>query len=466
MRRTRLARHALVALALLTAPRARAQERQKEAPPPPGTPKGFTLPARSEITLPNGMGVTLVQYGITPKVDIDLVVRVGSVDEGPNEVWLGRVMSDMMSEGTTTRSAEQIARDAADMGGSVDVSFGTDQSDVSGSALSEFAPRMVALVADLARHPTFPDSQLPRIIADRQRRLAIARSQPQSLAVEKFQGVLYPTSAYGRVFPTAAMLGAYTTAQLRAFYAAHVSAARAHLYVVGKFDSAAVERAVRAAFGDWAPGTPAAPTTAAATSTRRIYLIDRPGAVQTTLYIGLPVVDPSSPDFIPLQVTNALLGGSFSSRITSNIRERKGYTYTPFSLVTSFYRSAYWVEEADVTTSVTGASLKEIFGEIDRLRREAPPADELRGIQNYLAGTFVLRNSSRGGITAQLAFVRLHGLSDHYLADYVKNVYAVTPADVQRIAATYLDPDRMTIVAVGDKRAIEGQLQPYGAIVQ
>lgn len=199
-------------------------------------------------------------------------------------------------------------------------------------------------------------------------------------------------------------------------------------------------------------------------SGRAVYLVDSPGAVQSTIYLGLPVIDPSNPDYIPLQVTNALLGGSFASRITSNIREQKGYTYSPFSTLSSRYRDAYWAEIADVTTDVTGPALTEIFFEIDRLRGEPPSEEELRGIQNYLAGTFVLQNSSRGGIISQLSFINLHGLGRDWLESYVPRVYEVTPAEVMHIARTYLDPSRMTIVVVGDRSKIEDQLREFGEI--
>src|SRR5690606_27402174 len=137
--------------------------------------------------------------------------------------------------------------------------------------------------------------------------------------------------------------------------------------------------------------------------------------------------------YVPLQVTNTLLGGAFASRITRNIREDKGYTYSPFSFVSSRYRSAYWAEVADVTTAVTGASIGEIFKEIERLTAEPPPAEELRGVQNYLAGTFTLSTASRFGMLGQLRTLDLHGLPQTYLTNYVRNVHAVTPAEVQRI---------------------------------
>ena len=124
---------------------------------------------------------------------------------------------------------------------------------------------------------------------------------------------------------------------------------------------------------------------------------------------------------------------------------------------------AEWVEQADVTTAVTGAALKEIFAEIDRLRNEPPPADELRGIQNNLAGVFLVQNASRRGVISRLSFVDRHGLGDDYLATYVKRVMAVTPQDVQRIAKEHLVPDRMTLVVVGDTKSVKDQLVPWSS---
>jgi predicted Zn-dependent peptidase len=174
------------------------------------------------------------------------------------------------------------------------------------------------------------------------------------------------------------------------------------------------------------------------------------------------VADPSKPTYTRLEVMDALLGGSFGSRITANIREQKGYTYSPYSTVSPRARSAYWVETADVTTDKTGASLTEIFGEVERLRREAPPADELRGIQNYLAGVFTLRNGSRGGVASQLQFLDTHGLPDSYLSEYVQRVMAVTPEQLRRTAEEELIPERMTLVVVGDKKTVEPQVAPFG----
>ncbi len=438
----------------------------QQTPPEPGAPKEFRVPEATELTLDNGLRVTMVRYGEVPKVNVQLAVRTGNVDEGADEIWLADLTGDLMEEGTTSLDANELAEAAASMGGSVSVGVGPDQSFVTGTALSEFGPDMVRLVGDVVRNPAFPADELERLKADRVRQVSIARSQPQSLALERFREVMYPDHPYGRVFPTEAMLRGYTVEQVRDFYARGYGAARSRLFVVGMFDPGAIERAVREAFSGWERGSEPAPTPARARSGRAVYFVDNPGAVQSTLYVGLPVVDPSHPDFVALQVTNSLLGGSFGSRITSNIREDKGYTYSPFSTLSTRWRDAYWAEVADVTTDVTGAALGEIFFEIDRLRNEPPGEEELRAIQNYMAGTFVLQNSSRGGIISQLNFVDLHGLDADYLREYVDRVYAVTPAEVQRIAREYLDPEDMIIVVVGDRSQVLGQVREFGELVE
>lgn len=438
---------------------------QKQTPPEGGQPKDFTLPQKTTFKLDNGLKVTMVEYGTLPKVSVRLVVRAGNVNEAQDQVWLADLTGDMLKEGTATRSAQDIARQAADMGGTVEVATGSDQSYIGGDVLSEFAPQMVSLIADIVQHPSFPESSLERLKRDYIRRLNISRTQAQSLAMEKFLAALYPDHPYGRAFPSEEMLKSYDLDAVKQFFNKNYGARRAHIFVVGMFDAGKTKKAIQKAFGSWRKGSPPAINIPTPVSRRRTFLIDRPGAPQSTIYMGLPVIDPSKPDYIPLLVTNALLGGSFSSRITSNIREDKGYTYSPHSSVTSHYRTAFWAEMADVTTQFTGASISEILKEINRLRQEPPGADELRAIQNYMAGTFVLRNSSRRGIIGQLAFLDLHGLDDSYLTGYVKHLYSVTPEQVQRMAQNYIRPADMTTVIVGDKKVVRKQVKKFGPII-
>jgi predicted Zn-dependent peptidase len=438
----------------------------KETPPVGGPPRDFRIPAKETFSLDNGLAVTLVPYGAVPKVNVQLVVRTGDIDETEDEVWLASLTGDLMQEGTATRSSEQLARDVASMGGQLGINVGTDRTFISTEVLSDFGPDAVSLIADVAMNAALPEGALERLKADRLRQLSIQRSQPQPVALEEFRRRMYPEHPYGRVFPTDEMLEAYTLDQVRGFHDRSFGAARSHLYVSGQFDGEEMRAAIRAAFSDWEPGTPAVENIPDPNVGRAIYLIDRPGAPQSTIYMGLPVPDPSDDEYVPQLVANSLLGGSFSSRITRNIREDKGYTYSPFSQVSTRYRDGYWLQTADVTTAVTGPALEEIFAEIDRLQNEPPPEEELRGIQNFLAGIFVLQNSSRSAIINQLAFLDLHGLSDEYVTGYVNRVYSVTPEDVQHIAQEYLRDEDMMLVVVGDRDQIADQLSAFGEVTE
>ncbi|MCX6134405.1 MAG: pitrilysin family protein [Ignavibacteriales bacterium] len=436
---------------------------QKQVPPEGGKPKDFTLPQKHQFKLPNGMEVTLVPFGAIPKVSVSLVVRSGNLNEGENEVSLADIAGDLMKEGTKSRSADQVDQEAAAMGGNVNIAVGPDLSTISGDVLSEFGPQLVRLMGDIVRNSLFPESELARIKKDAVRQLSVSKAQPQSLALEEFRRMMYPGHPYGRVFPTQEMIETFTIDDVRRFYKENFGAQRTSIYIAGKFDRQAMEAAVLQTFEGWEKG-PAVYTNIPKPVTKKSFgLVERPGAPQSTIYVGLPVVNPFDKDYVKMMVTNSLLGGSFASRITSNIREKKGYTYSPTSQVSSRYRDAYWVEIADVGTDVTGAALKEILGEVKRLGSEPPPEDELKGIQNYIGGTFVLQNSTRQGIIGQLTNLSLHGLPDSYLTNYVKNVFAVTPADVQQITQKYIRPDDMTLVIVGDKKKVEVQIKDYAS---
>jgi zinc protease len=430
-----------------------------------GEPRPFRVPATERFTLENGLTVTLVPYGQTPKVTVRLVLPTGGVDEGPDEVWLANLTGDLLLEGTTTRDAERIATEAASMGGSLSLSVGADRTSMGGDVLEEFGPDMIHLIADVVTDPAFPSSQLDRLKNDRLRQLSVAAQQPSTLTQVEFLRRMYPTHAYGRSLPTADMVSGYSLERIRDFWSEHYGPTGAHLYVSGRFEPEAVRAAVREAFEAWPSSVQTEARMMATPETGPVTVfVERPGAPQSTLQLGLPVIDPSHEDYVPLQVTNALLGGTFASRITRNIREDKGYTYSPQSFLSSRYRTAYWVQSADVESAVTGAAIEEIRSEIERLRSEAPPEAELAGIRNYLAGIFVLQNSSRAGLIGQLSFLDLHGISEDYLTNYVDRIHAVTPEEVRRIAERYIRPEEMLLVVTGDPAVALPQLRAMGAV--
>jgi predicted Zn-dependent peptidase len=434
---------------------------QASKAPPPAAPKPFKVPAKQTFTLPNGLIVTLVPYGQIPKVYLQASVRAGNLNEAADQVWLADLTGEMLREGTKNKTAEQVDSAFAGMGGSLSVFTGADQTSLSTDVLSEYAADAASLLAEVLTSPRLPESELARLKGDMDRRLAIAKTRPSQLANERFRKVMYGDHPYGRLFPTAEMIKSFTIADVQKFYGSNFGAQRTHIYVAGKFDPAAVRAALTKVLSGWPKGPEPLINIPKPQAAKRLEVIEKPNAVQSTLYIGLPVMDPSKPDYIPFQVMHTMLGGSFISRITQNIRENKGYTYSPNAQISTRYRDALWLEVADVTTAVTGASLKEIFGEIDGIRAQPPSADELQRIQRYMAGLFVLRNSSRVGLVNQLSFVDLHGLGDQYLPTYVQKVNAVTPQQVEQMAQKYIDPAKLTIVVVGDTTKINDQIAPY-----
>lgn len=448
-----------IALLLMTFSES-AFSQSKEKPPEGSAPKPFKVPAKQSFQLKNGLQVTVVPYGVIPKLTMVLTLRGGQITEPKGKDGVAGLTASLMKEGTKAKTADQLAQAAASIGGEIEVSAGDDQIIVVGNGLSDHASELAELMAEVTTAPRLPESELDRLRKDLLRNIAVAKTTPGTLANEKFHQVIYGDTAYGRVLPNENSVQSITIDDIRSYYSTHFVASNARLYVAGVLDAKLSEQ-IRQAFAGWTEGKRPDVPSIRAQAKPALELIDRPNASQSTVYVGLPVGTPTAADAIPLKVSNSLLGGSFASRITSNIREQKGYTYSPRSVIEEKVGNSVWYESADVTTTVTGASIKEIYSEIDRLRKEAPPEQELKGIQTNMAGMFVLQNSSRNGIINQLAKVDLLGLPTDYLETYVQKVHAVKPADVQGIAEKYFTPGKMTLVVVGDKSKVADQVAPY-----
>lgn len=420
-----------------------------EQPPAPGQPRDFRLPERETLELDNGLKLTFIDYGTVPKVTVLAVVRTGNIDDGES-TWLADVTLEMLKEGTTSRSAPAIAEAAADMGGSLIVGAGAEQATVGISVLSEHAVDAAELVADLLRNPAFPAAELPRVLSNFERNLAVARSDPQSLAGEALARLVYGDHPFGRAFPQPGQLAGYDIAAVRAFHDRNFGASRTHVYVAGRYDRAMLEAALRRSLGEWREGAPPSVLPASPAESLQLALIDTPDAPQSSIRLAVLVPHPAHALYFPTTIMNSLLGGAFGSRITANIREDKGYSYSPDSSISARRGTALWVMSAEVTTEHTADALTEIYREIDRLQREAPPAPELDAMKAYRAGLFVISNSSPNGVLGQLAFMDLHGLPPEFLTGWVASVHGVTPQQVSEIAARFIRPQRMAVVVAGD----------------
>ena len=288
-------RLALFAAALLSAGAA-AQER--ETPPAPGTPHEFRLPAKETLRLANGLAMTFIDYGSVPKVTLLAVVRTGNIDEG-DDTWLPDVAVEMMKEGTTTRSAFDIAKEAAGMGGALGLSVGAEQTTAGLSVLSDHAVGAVRLLADVLQNPRFPESELPRVLANFERSLAVARADPLSLADEALAKLVFGNHPFGRVLPGEGQLAAYDIAKLRDFYDRNFGARRTHVYVAGRYDREALEAALRGAFDGWREGPPATDLPARPAETLQLALVDSPGAPQSSVRMAVPRARPHPRPLFP-----------------------------------------------------------------------------------------------------------------------------------------------------------------------
>jgi predicted Zn-dependent peptidase len=368
----------------------------------------------------------------------------------------------MLLEGTKNKSSQAVAEEIAAYGGEFFANAGNDQSQLGADVLTEFAPNLIRLMGDVILNPLFDKTAFERIKGNYLTNLAVAQKSPDAMADKELYKQVYGNHPYGRTEPTAEALKGYTVELAKKYFDDNFGAKRSHLYISGVFNEQEVIKAVKEVFGTWKKGADVLINPAVLQKEKKFAIVDKPASKQSKIIYGIPVVDPISPDYVNFMILNSLLGGSFGSRITSNIRENKGYTYSPSSSVMTRYRSGFWSEEADVSTNVTGAALKEIQFEINRLKEEAPSKDELDGIKNYEAGIFVLRNSSRGGVMGQISFLNFHGLTDDYLKTYVKKIYETSPDDISKMTKKYFPLDKFTLVIVGDKNAVEPQLEGLG----
>jgi predicted Zn-dependent peptidase len=318
-------------------------------------------------------------------------------------------------------------------------------------------------MADVALRPTFPAEELERLRQERLTALIQTRDDPAGVAPPAFARVVYGEShRFGTsTIGTTATLEAFTADQLRAFHAARYRPDNATLIVVGDVTPATVMPLLERAFGAWrASGTVARSTLPAAQppAAREVTIVDMPGAEQSQIRIGTIGVARSTTDYFALQVLNTVLGGSFTSRLNQNLREEHGYAYGARSQFDMRRSPGPFTAAAGVQTDKTAEALREFFNELEAIRMPIP-ADELAKAKNYLALGFPGDFETLGDLAARLEELVIYGLPDDYYNDYTAKIAAVTAADVQRAAEARIQPDKLAVVVVGDRREIEGGIR-------
>ncbi len=441
-----------------------AQAPDRTAPPPLGETPDLELPAIVKRQLPNGLDVWIVEQHEVPVAQVTLVVEGGSASDPAGLYGIAAMTAAMLTEGAGSRTALEIA-DAIDfLGASLSASSAIDAATVRLYAPVARLAEALPIMADIALRPTFPGDELDRLRQQRLTGLIQARDDPATIASLAFSRVLYGTAhRFGTAtMGTDATIKAFTPDQLRAFYDMMYRPNRSTLIVVGDVTVDSVLPLLTSAFGAWT-GRGSVPievplTTPVERARREVYLVDKPGAPQSQIRIGSVGVARSTPDYFPLQVLNTVLGGSFTSRLNLNLRERRGYTYGAGSFFDMRHAPGPFSASAGVQTDKTGESLTEFFNELTGIL-EAVPEDELERAKNYVALRFPGGFETTGDIARRLEDAFVYDLPDDYFSRYVRAIQAVTAEDVQRVARRYIQPDRVAVVVVGDLATIEAPVR-------
>lgn len=439
---------------------------QQSTPPPPGPSRPFVTPTITEKTLPNGLLVVMAPTRGIPKLTAVLAIRASSSAEREKHPGLSQMCAGLLTEGTDTRTSRQIKEELRSMGASLGSGSDQDQTTISGSTLSEFSGRYFDLMSDVAQHPAFPETEVTLAKDNAIQGLKQQRSDPNFLGNERFQKAVFGDHPYGFVTANEKEIGAITRGDLKSFAAQYYVPGNAYLIVVGDIDVDRTFAEISKSFGTWKGAT--APAEASPVppqrDRRQIAFVNRPGSIQSVIVIGNSTFPRRDPDYIPVRTANIIYCGSFYSRLTKNIREDKGYTYSPNSSLSTYARGGSFSAGASVRNEVTGPTLLEMFYELDKMRVLPVSAEELANAKTFSKGAFALELANQNALAFRLSTVYAYGLPRDFIATFPQKIDALTADDIERVAAKYFDTYRCAVVIVGDWEKVRDQVTPFGEV--
>jgi zinc protease len=430
-------------------------------PPVLGPPKALSLPAVVTRDLPNGLRLLVVEQHELPLADFVLVVKSGGETDDATKLGTASLATSLLKEGTTSRNSLQIADQEAFLGVDIFTNSGWDATTLQLHTPTSQMDSALALFADVALRPAFPANELERLRKDRLTSLLQVKDRGPVMADRAYAAIVFGAAAYGRPLNgDEATTKAIQQTDVRRFYETYFRPNNATLLVVGDVKPEDVERRVRALFGNWERRAVPAPAYGQPSPPKgtTIYVVDKPGAAQSSFRIGGVGVARTTPDYFPLTVMNTVLGGSFTSRLNQNLRETKAYTYGANSGFAMRRAPGPFTASAEVVAAKTDSALIEFMKEL-RAIRDTVPRDELEKTKRYLQLQLPGSFETTGGIAGQLAQLVRYDVPLSFYNGYTEGVAAVTAADVQRVARQYIDPDKLAIVIVGDRKSIEPALR-------
>jgi zinc protease len=429
-----------------------------------GAERPVVWPKRFRRTMANGLEVALVESRSIPKFTADLFFRSGNaVAPLPG---LAQMTATVARAGTARKTSHEIEDALRGWGADLSISAGADTTSVAFSGLVEFTRPLLGLVSEIVQQAQFPAEEFERERRQKIEGLRIDRTTPEFLAAERVRKVLFGTHPYANFSPTEQQVEAYTREAMVEYYRENYAPNGALLVAAGDFSASDMWKEVEEALGNWKGALPE--RTAASVPPelrgRRVYFVHLPGAVQTQIVVANMAITRKHPDWMRLALANNVFGGAFNSRLVRNIREEKGYTYSPRSGVQALRQYGFFSVGAAVRNDVVAATMTEIFYELDRIRALPVGEDELADTRNYMSGVFSLGLGTQDGIAGQLGGVLLDGLPEEYLEKYRERIRAMQPGDVLEAARKYFDSANAQIIVVGDREAAAAQAGLFGDV--
>lgn len=424
------------------------------------------VPAPRERVLENGLSVWAIRRPGIPLVQLRLVLPTGRATVPPSDRARQRLLARTLLSGTERRGQAEIAAALQGIGGGLAAGADAEDLSLSGSALATNLDPLLEVVREVLGESTFPEAEVTTERTRAQEELAMAASQPATIAHTAVVAQVFGRHPYGDPLPTAEQVAKVRRGQLAAYVRERVGPASGYLVLVGDVPVGRLLGAAEAALGGWTSGAPAEPLPAAPSFTPGpIVLVDRPGSVQTSIRLAGPALPRRHPDAAALALALTILGGSFSSRLNANLREDKGWTYSPHAGVDHLQAASLLVVSAEVATEVTAPALVEVAHELGRMATLPVTGEELESARRYRMGSTAISIQTQSGLASQLVILASNGLDAAWLRAAPRRYAKVTADDILRVCRRHLAPSRLVTVLVGDADRIRGEVEALGVVV-
>ena len=442
-----------------------AQDSFPPKPPAPAPLAPVRFPPFQQVTLANGMTLLVVENHEQPVISVNLSFPAGSIYDPAGKEGTAELVATLLTKGTPTRSADQIAATIEGVGGSLGASSEDDFLTVSAGVLSDHADLAFDLLGDVVRRATFPTDELELARTQALSSLALALSQPANVADRFFRREIYGRHPYGRS-ATESSYKAITQADVKAFAASRLRPGAALLVIAGDVTLAQARALAAKAFGGWT-GTPAvvvAPAIPAAKTATDILLVHRPASVQANIVLGNTTFGPNDPTYYAARVATQTLGGGADSRLFLILREQKSWTYGSYAGLDRHRGVGNWSATFEGRTEVADSALREMLHQVDRIRTELIPDSEFNNTKGRLIGSFPLTIETPDQVAAAVANARLLGLGSDYVRLYRERLAAVTALQARAAAARAYRRNGLSIIVVGDGEQLYDRLKAIAPV--